>query len=65
LGRVRAVDKYAPRTIDLDIAFYGQQVIDLNGRHIPDPEIEKLPHLALPLADVAPNWVHPESPSRV
>lgn len=60
LGRVRTADKYAPRTIDLDIAFYGQEVIDLNGRHIPDPEVEKLPHLALPLADVAPNWVHPE-----
>ena len=60
LGRVRTVDKYAPRTIDLDIAFYGRQVFDLDGWHIPDPDVVHFPHLALPLADVAPAWVHPE-----
>lgn len=60
LGRIRTSDKYAPRPIDLDIAFYGQQVFDLNGRHIPDPEIALLPHLALPLADLVPTWLHPE-----
>jgi 2-amino-4-hydroxy-6-hydroxymethyldihydropteridine diphosphokinase len=60
LGRVRTADKYAPRTIDLDIAFYDRDIIDVNGRHIPDPEAARFPHLALPLADVAPDWVHPE-----
>ena len=52
LGRVRTADKYAPRPIDLDIALYGQHILGLNGRHIPDPD--------LPLADVAPDWLHPE-----
>ncbi|RME77188.1 MAG: 2-amino-4-hydroxy-6-hydroxymethyldihydropteridine diphosphokinase [Chloroflexi bacterium] len=60
LGRRRVADKYAPRPIDLDIAMYGRQVLGLNGRHIPDPEIVRFPHLALPLADIAPDWVHPE-----
>jgi 2-amino-4-hydroxy-6-hydroxymethyldihydropteridine diphosphokinase len=60
LGRVRNGDKYAPRPIDLDIALYGQQILELHGRHIPDPDILSLPHLALPLADVAPDWTHPE-----
>ena len=60
LGRVRMVDKYAPRTIDLDIAFYGQQTLNLNGWRIPDPDISRRPHLALPLADLNPEWLHPE-----
>jgi 2-amino-4-hydroxy-6-hydroxymethyldihydropteridine diphosphokinase len=55
LGRVRQADKYAARTIDLDIAMYGLQVIDLEGRHIPDPDIARHPHVAVPLADVAPD----------
>ncbi len=61
LGRVRGVDKYAPRPIDLDIAFYGQQALDLDGVPIPDPEIARYPYVAVPLADVAPDWVHPQS----
>ena len=60
LGRVRTADRYAPRTIDLDIALYGQQIFELNGRHIPDPDVTKFAHVALPLADLAPDWVHPE-----
>ncbi|MCC7352157.1 MAG: 2-amino-4-hydroxy-6-hydroxymethyldihydropteridine diphosphokinase [Anaerolineae bacterium] len=61
LGRVRTADKNAPRTIDLDIALYGDQVLDLDHRHIPDPDILKYPHLALPLADLAPEQRHPET----
>jgi len=60
LGRVRTADKYAPRPIDLDIAYYGQQVFELDGRRIPDPEAVRFPHIAVPLADVAPDWVHPQ-----
>jgi 2-amino-4-hydroxy-6-hydroxymethyldihydropteridine diphosphokinase len=60
MGRVRTANKYAPRPIDLDIAYYGGEILELAGRSIPDPEAARLAHLALPLADVAPNWVHPE-----
>jgi 2-amino-4-hydroxy-6-hydroxymethyldihydropteridine diphosphokinase len=60
LGRVRTANKYAPRPIDLDIAFYGGENFELAGRRIPDPDAARFAHLALPLADVAPNWVHPE-----
>jgi len=59
-GRIRTADKFAARTIDLDIALYGQQILELNGRHIPDPDIATFPHVAVPLADLAPTWVHPE-----
>jgi GTP cyclohydrolase I len=60
LGRVRTADKYAPRPIDLDIALYDQQIVEVGGRHIPDPDITQFPHVALPLADLAPEWLHPE-----
>ena len=60
LGRVRTDDKYAPRPIDLDIAYYGQQVLELGGRQIPDPEAARLAHIVVPAADVAPDWNHPE-----
>jgi 2-amino-4-hydroxy-6-hydroxymethyldihydropteridine diphosphokinase len=60
MGRVRTEDKNAPRTIDLDIALFGEQVLDLGPRHIPDPDILRYPHIAVPLADLAPAIRHPE-----
>lgn len=61
LGRRRTADKNAPRTIDLDLALYGDRVIDdpTGGLVIPDPDILRWPHVALPLADLAPDFVHP------
>jgi 2-amino-4-hydroxy-6-hydroxymethyldihydropteridine diphosphokinase len=61
LGRVRTEDKNAPRTIDLDIALFDDQVLDVGSRHIPDPDISKYPHIAVPLADLAPQQLHPET----
>ena len=59
VGRTeRGEDK--PRPIDLDIVLYGQQILQLEALRIPDPDIARYPHIALPLADIAPNWVHPE-----
>ena len=58
-GRVRTGDKYRARTIDLDIAFYGQETLTISGTPVPDPDSVHLAHLALPLADIAPNWQHP------
>lgn len=60
LGRVRTADKNAPRTIDLDIALFGDRVLDLGPRHVPDPDILCYPHIAVPLAELAPTLPHPE-----
>jgi GTP cyclohydrolase I len=57
---VRSEDKYASRPIDLDIALYGDQAFDLDGDSIPDPGVLRYPHIAVPLADVAPDWAYPE-----
>ena len=61
LGRVRGADRNAPRPIDLDIAFCGPRVVrdPETGIEVPDPEIVACAHLALPLADLAPDAVHP------
>ncbi len=60
MGRVRTANKFASRPIDIDIAFYGKQSFMLDGNQIPDPEIVYYAHLALPLADIAPDWIHPD-----
>ena len=63
LGRRRGSDRNAPRTIDLDIALYGDLVIDepAGGLRIPDPEIVSRAYLALPLAQVGPRVPHPQT----
>ena len=61
LGRVRTGDKFAARPIDLDIAFYSDEVLSLEGSGIPDPDILRFPHVAVPLANVTPDWIHPQT----
>ncbi len=61
LGRVRTEDRYAPRTIDLDILVYGDVVLTTDELVIPDPEIEQRAFLAVPLHELAPNLVLPGS----
>lgn len=54
LGRARTEDKYAARTIDLDIIIYGDDVIGEPGLIIPDPDIRKRPFIAVPLMELSP-----------
>jgi 2-amino-4-hydroxy-6-hydroxymethyldihydropteridine diphosphokinase len=61
MGRVRTQDKFAPRPIDLDLAFYGREIIETEGRSLPDPDVLRFAHVAVPLADVAGEWVHPQT----
>ncbi len=61
LGRQRSADPNAPRTIDIDISLYDQAILDLGKRHIPDPEILCFAHVAVPLAELAPGYRHPET----
>lgn len=61
LERVRAEDKNAARTIDLDISLFNDEVLEVGERHIPDPEILEYAHIARPLADLAPDYRHPET----
>jgi 2-amino-4-hydroxy-6-hydroxymethyldihydropteridine diphosphokinase len=62
LKRVRDPNnKNAPRTIDLDISLWNDEVFDYGEKpwHVPDRDIVRFAHVALPLAEIAPEYVHP------
>lgn len=61
LGRLRQIDKYAPRPIDIDIMLFNHQILELGDRHIPDPEVLERPFVAILLAELAPDYQHPET----
>jgi len=49
----------APRPIDIDILFYGSQVIETPELVIPHPRLTKRAFVLVPLAEIAPDLVHP------
>ncbi len=61
LGRTRSGNGYEPRTIDIDIVFFGQQIISQPDLQVPHPLMHQRNFVLRPLADVAPNFVHPVS----
>jgi 2-amino-4-hydroxy-6-hydroxymethyldihydropteridine diphosphokinase len=57
LGRIRDPEnKNGPRTIDLDLVLYNDDVLTIDHRRIPDPEIASRPFLAIPLAELEATW---------
>jgi 2-amino-4-hydroxy-6-hydroxymethyldihydropteridine diphosphokinase len=61
LGRTRSADKFAARTIDLDLIWYDRAVATSPNLTLPDPQILKRPFLAVPLSEIAPDLVFPNS----
>lgn len=57
-GRKREV-KYGPRTLDIDILFYGSKVITDNHLRIPHPEIQNRRFALTACNDIAASLVHP------
>jgi 2-amino-4-hydroxy-6-hydroxymethyldihydropteridine diphosphokinase len=53
LGRVRTPDKNAPRTIDIDILIYGENLVE--------PALWRQVFLATPVAELLPDYQHPQS----
>ncbi|MFY7652233.1 MAG: 2-amino-4-hydroxy-6-hydroxymethyldihydropteridine diphosphokinase [Chitinophagaceae bacterium] len=58
LGRIRT-EKMGPRTIDLDLLFYNNEVIDLPNLIVPHPRIAERRFVLIPMEELAPNWHHP------
>jgi 2-amino-4-hydroxy-6-hydroxymethyldihydropteridine diphosphokinase len=58
LGRVRLV-RNGPRTLDLDILFYGDLQRDQPGLVIPHPRLHERRFVLAPLAEIAPLFRHP------
>jgi len=59
LGRRRCADRYAPRTIDLDLILYDDLVVEEPDLLLPDPDILRRAFLAVPLCELAPELVLP------
>jgi len=58
MGRVRA-EKWGPRVIDLDLLLYGPDILDETDLKIPHPYMHLRRFVLAPLAEVAPDIVHP------
>jgi 2-amino-4-hydroxy-6-hydroxymethyldihydropteridine diphosphokinase len=58
LGRVRN-ERFGPRTIDLDLLVYGDDVTDEPGLTVPHPRLHERRFALEPLADLAPDLVVP------
>jgi 2-amino-4-hydroxy-6-hydroxymethyldihydropteridine diphosphokinase len=65
LGRTRTAttpeaQRFLPRTLDIDILFYGDRVISVpDDLHIPHLLLHEREFVLRPLADLAPDFVHP------
>jgi len=60
LGRQRSAEKrYESRTIDLDILFFNQEVINLAELHVPHLRLHLRRFVLGPMCEIAPNFVHP------
>ena len=51
----------APRPIDIDILFYGDKIIETPELIIPHPRVAERAFVLVPLAEIAPDLVHPVS----
>ncbi|MDX1757632.1 MAG: 2-amino-4-hydroxy-6-hydroxymethyldihydropteridine diphosphokinase [Marinobacter sp.] len=60
-GRRRNVARFSPRTLDLDILTYGDSAGSIAGVELPRGEILKNAFVLQPLAEIAPDDVHPVS----
>ncbi|MFN3668058.1 MAG: 2-amino-4-hydroxy-6-hydroxymethyldihydropteridine diphosphokinase [Brevundimonas sp.] len=58
-GRQRGAAN-APRTLDLDLIAYGRTAGDLDGLILPHPRAADRLFVMGPLAEIAPEWVHPD-----
>ncbi|HEY3550185.1 MAG TPA: 2-amino-4-hydroxy-6-hydroxymethyldihydropteridine diphosphokinase [Gaiellaceae bacterium] len=58
-GRIRAAGEHCPRTLDLDLLLYGDDVIDEPGLTLPHPRLHERRFVLEPLAELAPALVVP------
>jgi 2-amino-4-hydroxy-6-hydroxymethyldihydropteridine diphosphokinase len=58
LGRVRQVH-WGPRSLDLDLLLYGQDIIQTPTLSLPHPRMRERGFVLVPLAEIAPDWIEP------
>lgn len=64
LGRIRR-DRWDARTLDLDLLLYAQKIINSAELVLPHPRMMDRAFVLIPLAEIAPDWIHPEAQSSI
>lgn len=59
LGRMRNAKSYTDRTIDIDILFYDNDIIETKELIVPHPRMACRKFALVPLAELIPEYVHP------
>ena len=62
LGRVRHPEKegYCSRTVDLDILYYGDKIVNTTKVTVPHPRLHLRRFVLMPLCELIPDFLHPE-----
>jgi 2-amino-4-hydroxy-6-hydroxymethyldihydropteridine diphosphokinase len=55
----RRLEPWGPRTLDIDLLFYGREVLAEPDLVVPHPRLHQRRFVLLPLADLAPDLLHP------
>lgn len=60
MGRHRTSDRIEDRTIDIDLLFYGGEIIHEKDLDVPHPRLHQRNFVLAPLLDIVPDLLHPE-----
>lgn len=61
LGRNREIEgHFGDRTIDIDILFYGKDIIEEDNLHVPHKHMDKRAFVLVPMLEFNPDFVHPK-----
>jgi 2-amino-4-hydroxy-6-hydroxymethyldihydropteridine diphosphokinase len=60
LGRTRNLSTYESRIIDLDILFYGDEILNTEALILPHPRIQDRKFVLMPMNEILPEFVHPQ-----
>ncbi|MGB6872859.1 MAG: 2-amino-4-hydroxy-6-hydroxymethyldihydropteridine diphosphokinase [Dehalococcoidia bacterium] len=60
MGRVPSGQINSPRPIDIDILFYDNKIMETQNLTIPHPRLKDRAFVLIPLAEIAPDLVHPK-----
>ncbi len=58
MGRMKTL-RWGPRIIDLDILFYGSEIVDTELLRIPHPLLHERDFVLVPLVEISPDKIHP------